>query len=104
MVARMKEQGHAVLDGESIEDGRSGAVNNKQPTLMSALAYTFLGKRLGLTFSKWESSARLQAERNSFGWIWSFTAMWCQVGRKPSCAQAVHWSLELWHESVLDCG
>jgi prolyl oligopeptidase len=48
MVARMKEQGHDVLYYENIEGGHGGAANNKQSAYMSALAYTFLIKELGL--------------------------------------------------------
>jgi prolyl oligopeptidase len=48
MVARMKEQGHDILYYENIEGGHGGAANNKQSAYMSALAYTFLRKELGL--------------------------------------------------------
>ena len=48
MVARMKEQGHDVLYYENIEGGHGGAANNKQAAYMSALAYTFLKRELGL--------------------------------------------------------
>jgi prolyl oligopeptidase len=48
MVARMKEQGHDVLYYENTEGGHGGAANNKQSAFMSALAYTFLRKELGL--------------------------------------------------------
>ena len=48
MVARMKEQGHDILYYENIEGGHGGAANNKQAAYMSALAYTFLRKELGL--------------------------------------------------------
>lgn len=48
MVARMKEQGHDVLYYENIEGGHGGAANNKQSAYMSALAFTFLSKELGL--------------------------------------------------------
>jgi prolyl oligopeptidase len=49
MVARMKEFGHDVLYYENIEGGHAGAADNKQAAYMSALAYTFLSKELGLT-------------------------------------------------------
>ena len=48
MVARMEEQGHDVLYYENIEGGHGGSANNKQAAYMSALAYTFLVKELGL--------------------------------------------------------
>ncbi len=48
MVARMKEQGHDILYYENIEGGHGGAANNKQSAYMSALAYAFLRKELGL--------------------------------------------------------
>lgn len=48
MTARMLEQGHKVLYYENIEGGHGGAADNKQAAYMSALAYTFLGKTLGI--------------------------------------------------------
>ncbi len=48
MAARMKEQGHDVLYYENIEGGHGGAADNKQAAYMSALAYTFLARELGL--------------------------------------------------------
>ena len=48
MVARMKEQGHEVLYYENIEGGHGGSANNRQAAFMSALAYSFLRKELGL--------------------------------------------------------
>lgn len=48
MVARMEEQGHDVIYYENIEGGHGGAANNQQAAYMSALAYTFLRKELGL--------------------------------------------------------
>jgi len=46
MMARMLEQGHDVLYYENIEGGHGGAADNKQAAFMSALAYSFLWKRL----------------------------------------------------------
>jgi len=46
MVARMQEQGHAVLYYENIEGGHGGAANNQQQAFMSALAYEFLWREL----------------------------------------------------------
>ncbi len=48
MVARMTEQGHDVLYYENIEGGHGGAANNQQRAHMSALAYVFLARQLGL--------------------------------------------------------
>lgn len=48
MVARMEAQGHDVLYYENTEGGHGGAANNKQAAFMSALAYAFLIKELGL--------------------------------------------------------
>jgi prolyl oligopeptidase len=48
MVARMLEQGHDVLYYENIEGGHGGSANNEQAAYLSALAYTFLAKQIGL--------------------------------------------------------
>ena len=48
MAALMEEQGHDVLYFENIEGGHGAAANNPQAAFMSALAYTFLAKELGL--------------------------------------------------------
>jgi prolyl oligopeptidase len=48
MAARMLEQGHDVLYYENIEGGHGGAANNEQRARMSALAYVFLARELGL--------------------------------------------------------
>ena len=48
MVARMAEFGHDVLYYENIEGGHGGAANNEQRAYMSALAYVFLARQLGL--------------------------------------------------------
>jgi prolyl oligopeptidase len=53
MTARMLEQGHDVLYYENIEGGHGGAANNEQRARMSALAYVFLARELGLP---WPSS------------------------------------------------
>ncbi|WP_317204914.1 prolyl oligopeptidase family serine peptidase [Janthinobacterium sp.] len=46
MVAKMREQGHAVLYWENLEGGHAGAANNAQQTQMWSLTYTFLLKQL----------------------------------------------------------
>ena len=46
MVAKMEAQGHEVLYYENIEGGHGGAANNKEEAYQSALAYTFLWKKL----------------------------------------------------------
>jgi prolyl oligopeptidase len=46
MVARMIGQGHRVFYYENIEGGHGGAANNKQKAYMSALAYSYLYKKL----------------------------------------------------------
>ncbi len=51
MMARMREQGHAVLYYENIEGGHGGAADNKQLATMSALAWTFLKQRLVATLA-----------------------------------------------------
>jgi prolyl oligopeptidase len=48
MVARMLAQGHDVLYYENTEGGHGGAANNEQRAKMSALAFTFLARQLGL--------------------------------------------------------
>ncbi|HEX5057870.1 MAG TPA: prolyl oligopeptidase family serine peptidase, partial [Kofleriaceae bacterium] len=48
MVARMLEQGHDVLYYENTEGGHGGAADNEQHAFMTALAYTFFAKQLGL--------------------------------------------------------
>ncbi len=48
MVARMLEYGYDVLYYENTEGGHAGAADNSQQALMSAMAYTFLAKQLGL--------------------------------------------------------
>jgi prolyl oligopeptidase len=48
MVARMVELGQDLLYYENIEGGHGGAADNKQAAYMSALAYTFFAKQLGL--------------------------------------------------------
>ena len=48
MFALMRDQGHDVSYYENIEGGHGGAADNKQSAYMSALAWTFLGTRLGL--------------------------------------------------------
>ena len=56
MVAKMEAQRHDVLYYENIEGGHGGAANNKEEAYQSALAYTFLWKKLlvgaGATASK----------------------------------------------------
>jgi len=47
MVARMAEQGHAVLYFENIEGGHGAAANNAQSARMWAQTFTFLWKQLG---------------------------------------------------------
>ena len=47
MVAKMEAQGHDVLYYENIEGGHGGAANNKEAAYQSALAFTFLWKKLG---------------------------------------------------------
>lgn len=47
MVARMKEQGHAVLYFENIEGGHGAAANNEQAARMWAQTFTFLWQQLG---------------------------------------------------------
>ena len=47
MVAKMEAQGHDVLYYENIEGGHGGAANNKESAYQSALAFTFLWKKLG---------------------------------------------------------
>ena len=42
MVAKMQEQGHAVLYWENLEGGHAGAANNEQQAQMWSLTYTFL--------------------------------------------------------------
>lgn len=46
MMARMTEQGHAVLYYENTEGGHAGAADNRQRAFMSALAYTYLQQEL----------------------------------------------------------
>ncbi|QGZ38476.1 prolyl oligopeptidase [Pseudoduganella flava] len=46
MVAKMQEQGHAVLYWENTEGGHAGAANNDQQARMWALTYTFLAAQL----------------------------------------------------------
>jgi len=46
MVARMQEQGHAVLYYENIEGGHGGAANLNQSALNQALAYAYLHMKL----------------------------------------------------------
>ncbi len=48
MVARMLELEQDLLYYENIEGGHGGAANNDQRAYMDALAYSFLGKQLGL--------------------------------------------------------
>ncbi|MBE7453899.1 MAG: S9 family peptidase [Kofleriaceae bacterium] len=48
MVARMKELGADLLYYENIEGGHGGAADNKQAAYMSALAYVFFARQLGL--------------------------------------------------------
>jgi prolyl oligopeptidase len=48
MVAKMLAQHHDVLYYENIEGGHGGAANHPQQAFMSALAFTFLEKQLGL--------------------------------------------------------
>jgi prolyl oligopeptidase len=52
MVARMEAQGHDVLYFENIEGGHGGAANNKEEAFQSALAYSFLWKKLGAPGSR----------------------------------------------------
>ena len=47
MVARMLEQGHAVLYYENIEGGHGGAADNEQRAHLQALEYSFLWQQLG---------------------------------------------------------
>jgi len=49
MVARLLEFSQDVLYYENIEGGHGGAANNEQRAHMYALAYTFLGRQLGLS-------------------------------------------------------
>lgn len=46
MMAKMEEQGHAVMYYENIEGGHGGAANNRQSAFMQAIAYTFLKQQL----------------------------------------------------------
>lgn len=48
MVARLLEQGADVLYFENLEGGHGGAADSGQRSRLNALAYTFLGKQLGL--------------------------------------------------------
>ena len=48
LAAKMESQGHDVLFYENTEGGHAGSADNKQTAYMSALAYTFLAKELGL--------------------------------------------------------
>jgi prolyl oligopeptidase len=48
MVARLLEMKQDLLYYENIEGGHGGAADNKQAAYMSALAYAFFGKQLGL--------------------------------------------------------
>jgi prolyl oligopeptidase len=48
MVARMLEQGYVPLYYENIEGGHGGAADNAQQAFMNALAFAFLGDKLGL--------------------------------------------------------
>jgi prolyl oligopeptidase len=52
MVAKMAAEGHDVLYYENIEGGHGGAANNKEEAFQSALAYTFLWKKLGKSAPK----------------------------------------------------
>ena len=45
-MARMTEQGHAVLYYENTEGGHAGAADNRQRAFLTALAYTFLQQEL----------------------------------------------------------
>ncbi len=47
MVAKMEAQGHDVLYYENIEGGHGGAANNREAAFQSALAFSFLWKKLG---------------------------------------------------------
>ncbi len=49
LAAKMESQGHDVLFYENTEGGHAGSADNKQAAFMSALAYTFLAKELGLS-------------------------------------------------------
>jgi prolyl oligopeptidase len=46
MVARMKDQGHAVLYYENVEGGHGAASNNPQRAFMNALSFTYLESQL----------------------------------------------------------
>ncbi len=48
MMARMIEQGHDVLFYENVEGGHGGAADNAQRAYLSAIAYAFLARQLGL--------------------------------------------------------
>ncbi|HET6811893.1 MAG TPA: prolyl oligopeptidase family serine peptidase [Acidimicrobiales bacterium] len=48
MAARLADMGYDVTYWENIEGGHAGAADAPQQAVMSALAYTFLGRRLGL--------------------------------------------------------
>jgi prolyl oligopeptidase len=48
MAARMEEQAHDVLFYENIEGGHAGAADSAQEAFMTALAYVFLWKQLGV--------------------------------------------------------
>lgn len=47
MVARMKEQGHAVYYYENLEGGHAGSSNLEQSILWNTLEYTYLWEKLG---------------------------------------------------------
>jgi len=46
MMARMREQGHAVNYYENIEGGHGGAANNEQQAYMQAISYSYLRQQL----------------------------------------------------------
>jgi prolyl oligopeptidase len=48
MVARMQEQGHAVLYYENIEGGHANAADNTQAARIASMQMSFMSKQLGL--------------------------------------------------------
>ncbi len=67
MVAKMEAQGHDVLYFENLEGGHGGAANNKEEAYQSALAYTFLWKKLGPGAPKASAAATTRAALQSHG-------------------------------------
>jgi len=65
MVAKMEAQGHDVLYYENLEGGHGGAANNKEEAYQSALAYTFLWKKLGANPAPKSAAATTRAALQS---------------------------------------